>query len=79
MANTSYPTEFNIGQLKKFLRECDLSDDTPVFVSCQGYTNYDFSAQKLYQDSTTLIVVREGKLFFTDNCIGLLEEHFNNQ
>lgn len=42
----------------------------PVFVGCQGYTNYDFKNQKPFDDTDTFVIPYKGKLFITDTvCI----------
>ena len=58
--------EMNVGYLKSVIE--DLPDDMPVFVGCQGYTNYDFRAGKPCDDTDTFAIVHEGKLFITDEC-----------
>lgn len=58
--------ETNVGYLKKVIK--DLPDDMPVFVGCQGYTNYDFRAGKPYKDTDTFAIVHDDKLFITDEC-----------
>lgn len=54
----------NVGSLKELIK--DLPDDMPVFVGCQGYTNYDFKNQKPFDDEKTCVIPYKGKLFITD-------------
>lgn len=54
----------NVGYLKEQIK--DLPDDMPVFVGCQGYTNYDFKNQKPFNDTDTFVIPYKGKLFITD-------------
>lgn len=54
----------NVGSLRELIK--DLPDDTPVFVGCQGYTNYDFKNQKPFDDTDTFVIPYKGKLFITD-------------
>lgn len=54
----------NVRYLKKQIK--DLPDDMPVFVGCQGYTNYDFKNQKPFNDTGTFVIPYKGKLFITD-------------
>ena len=54
-------------KLLKILIEL-LPDDMPVFVGCQGYTNYDFKKEAPCEDTDTYAIVHEGKLFITDEC-----------
>lgn len=58
--------EMNVGFLKNLIK--DLPDDMPVFVGCQGYTNYDFKKNEPYESTDTFAVEYEGKLFITDEC-----------
>lgn len=58
--------EMNVGYLKNILK--DLPDETPVFVACQGYCNYDFDKNKPVDDTDTFAIVHDGKLFITDEC-----------
>ena len=58
----------NVRYLKKQIK--DLPDDMPVFVGCQGYTNYDFKNQKPFNDTGTFVIPYKVKLFITDEvCI----------
>ena len=52
--------EMNVGKLKQEL--ADLPDDMPVYVSCEGYTNYHTS------DTDTFAIVSNGKLIISDAC-----------
>lgn len=54
----------NVGSLKELIK--DLPDDMPVFVGCQGYTNYDFKNQKPFDDTDMFVIPYKGKLFITD-------------
>ena len=56
--------EMNVGKLKKVIK--DLPDDTPVFVACDGYCNYDFIFDQPHINTDTFAIVRDGKLFITD-------------
>lgn len=56
--------EMNVGLLKELISK--LPDDTPVFVGCQGYTNYDFDKDKPYNGTDTFAIIHNGKLFITD-------------
>jgi hypothetical protein len=56
----------NIKMLKEIIRE--LPDDMEVFVGCQGYSNYNFNESKCLEDSDTLSIVYDGKLFIIDSC-----------
>lgn len=58
--------EMNVGLLKEVIK--NIPDDMPVFVGCQGYTNYNFKEQKLWDDTDTFAIVHDGKLFITDEC-----------
>ena len=58
--------EMNVGYLKNVIK--DLPDDMPVFVCCQGYTNFDFKAGEPCENTDTFAIVHEDKLFITDNC-----------
>ena len=58
--------EMNIGKLKDIIE--DLPDDMPVFVACQGYCNYDFVHKHPCEKTDTFGIVRNGKLFITDEC-----------
>lgn len=57
--------EMNVGLLKEVIK--DLPDDMPIFVGCEGYTNYDFENGKLVEDDDTFTIVHNGKLFITDS------------
>lgn len=52
--------EMNVRKLKQEL--ANLPDDMPVYVSCEGYTNYHKS------DTDTFAIVKDGKLFIVDEC-----------
>lgn len=54
----------NVGYLKELIKY--FPDDMPVFVGCQGYTNYDFKNQKPFDDTDTFVIEYKGKLFITD-------------
>lgn len=58
--------EMNVGLLKDVIK--DLPDDMPVFVACQGYTNYDFKDETFEEYEDTFGIVHDGKLFITDSC-----------
>lgn len=58
--------EMNVGYLKEVIK--DLPDEMPVFVGCQGYTNYNFEDDVPCVDTDTFAIVHEGKLFITDEC-----------
>ena len=58
--------EMNIGNLKQLIN--DLPDDMPVFVACEGHCNYDFRRGLPREDTDTFVIVRDGKLFITDEC-----------
>lgn len=58
--------EMNVGKLKQLIN--DLPDDTPVFVAGQGYCNYDFIFDCPHENTDTFAIVRDGKLFITDEC-----------
>ena len=60
------PMEMNVGNLKDLIN--GLPDDMPVFVACQGYCNYDFGNDEPCEDTDTFLIVRDGKLFVTDEC-----------
>ena len=64
MQNTSSCMEMNVGKLKEIIK--NLPDDTPVFVACQGYCNYDFDHMQSVEDTDTFGIVHDGKLFITD-------------
>lgn len=55
-----------VGELREFIK--DMSDDTQVFVCCEGYSNYDFQNERMYQDSDTNVSIYNGKLFIADSC-----------
>lgn len=56
--------EMNVGKLKQELE--DLPDDMPVFVACEGYSNYDFGQKKPFDGEDTFAIIYEGKVFITD-------------
>ena len=58
--------EMNVGCLKELIK--DLSDDTPVFVACKGYCNYDFENNKPAKGTDTFVIEHDGKIFITDEC-----------
>ena len=58
--------EMNVGYLREIIK--DLPDEMPVFVSCQGYCNYDFKNNQSCEDTDTFGLVHDGKLFITDEC-----------
>lgn len=57
--------EMNVGLLKKMI--ADLPDDTPVFVCCEGYSNYNFREGRPWNDTDTFAIVHDGKLFIIDD------------
>lgn len=65
-AKDNISMEMNVGYLKNILK--DLPDETPVFVACQGYCNYDFENNKPVDNTDTFAIVYDGKLFITDEC-----------
>lgn len=67
--------EMNVGMLKELIK--DLSDDTQVFVACEGYCNYDFENNKPYEDTDTFAIIHDGRLFITDNCAVEIDEKGN--
>ena len=69
------PMEMNVGYLKNILK--DLPDETPVFVACQGYCNYDFYKNKPVDDTDTFAIVHDGNLFITDECAVTIDEEGN--
>lgn len=58
--------EMNVGMLRNIIKE--LPDDTPIFVACKGYCNYDFKNEKPTDDTDTFAIAHDGKLFITDEC-----------
>ena len=58
--------EMNVGLLKELIK--DLPDNMPVFVGCQGYTNFDFKINEPYEGTDTFAIVHAEKLFITDEC-----------
>lgn len=68
-------SEMNIGLLKDIIK--DLSDDTPVYVACQGYCNYDFTKDKPVENEDTFGIVHNGKLFITDSCAVEIDDKGN--
>lgn len=56
----------NVKNLKLIIES--YPDDMPVFVGCQGYTNYNFKANAPYDDTDTYVIEHKGKLFITDEC-----------
>lgn len=66
MQNTSSCMEMNVGKLKEIIK--NLPDDTPVFVACQGYCNYNFDRKQPFEDTDTFGIIHDGKLFITDDC-----------
>ena len=58
--------EMNVGKLKDIIGT--LPDDMPVFVSCQGYCNYDFVHKHPCEKTDTFGIIHDGKLFITDDC-----------
>jgi len=54
--------EMNVGKLKQEL--ADLPDDMPVYVSCEGYCNYN--KIKRTGGTDTYAIVKNDKLFITD-------------
>lgn len=67
--------EMNVGMLKELIK--DLSDDTQVFVACEGYCNYDFENNRPYEDTDTFAIIHDGRLFITDNCAVEIDEKGN--
>lgn len=65
--------EMNVGMLKSIIKE--LPDDMPVFVSCQGYSNFNFCSNEPWEDEDTFGIVHNGKLFITDSCGELWDSH----
>jgi hypothetical protein len=59
--------EMNVGLLKELIK--DLPDNMPVFVGCQGYTNFNFKRNEPWEDTDTFAIVHDGKLFITDDCV----------
>lgn len=57
---------FTIGDLRRMLD--GIPDDIPVFVGCQGYTNYDSDSNMAYPDSETNVVIDNEKMFIKDEC-----------
>ena len=55
-----------IEYLKEIIK--DLPGDMEVFVGCQGYTNYDFANECMFDGSDTFAIEHEEKLFITDEC-----------
>ena len=66
MENASSHMEMSVGKLKDIIK--NLPDDTPVFVACQGYCNYNFDRKQPFEDTDTFGIVHDGKLFITDDC-----------
>lgn len=58
--------KMNVGMLKNLIK--DLTDETQVFVACEGYCNYDFENNEPLEDTDTFAIVHDGKLFMTDSC-----------
>lgn len=56
----------DVGYLKELIE--NLPNDMEVFVSCQGYSNYDFCKNEPWADSDTFAIVHNGKLFIADEC-----------
>ena len=56
----------NVGSLRELIK--DLPDNMPVFVGCQGYTNYDKETKSMRKDNDTFAIVHDGKMFITDEC-----------
>lgn len=52
------------GVIKQLLQ--DIPNETPIFVACQGYCNYDFKEN--HRTADTHVIVRDGKIFITDEC-----------
>lgn len=57
-----------IGMLKQMIKDSGLPEDAPVFVGCQGYTNYDKETRSMCKDDDTFAIVHDGKMFITDEC-----------
>ena len=66
--------EMNVGLLKELIK--DLPDEMLVFVGCQGYSNFDFKRNELWEDTDTFAIVHEEKLFITDVCA--VEDAYGN-
>lgn len=58
--------EMNVGKLKQEL--ADLPDDMPVYVACEGTTNYH------KRDTDTFAIVSNGKLIISDECATMIDE-----
>lgn len=56
----------NVGYLKNVIK--NLPDDTPVFVACQGYCNYNFDRGQPFEETDTCVIVHDRKLFVIDDC-----------
>lgn len=42
--------------------------DAEIFVSCQGYNNYDKDKKTFREDDNTYLLKKDGKLFIADSC-----------
>ena len=40
----------------------------PVYVCCQGYSNYNFKEGKRWEDSPTYLILNDDKIFIADSC-----------
>ncbi|GAA6275934.1 hypothetical protein F170042I7_21200 [Blautia caecimuris] len=50
-----------IGMLKQMIKDSGLPEDAPVFVCCEGYTNYDKETKSMCKDDDTFAIVHDGK------------------
>ena len=42
--------------------------DSEIFVSCQGYNNYDYKEKTHREDDGTYLLKKDGQLFIADTC-----------
>lgn len=57
--------EMNVGMLKEAIK--GYPDDMPVFVACEGRSNYDFGTDAPVDGTDTFVILHEDKVFITDD------------
>lgn len=60
----SFKMEMNVGYLKSLLNDCP--DDLPVFVACNGNSNFLFNSNKPRSGTDTFVICDGEKVIITD-------------
>ena len=59
---------FMVKELKEFIKK--MPDNTPIYVGCEGYTNYAVNGENSNSASNTrLLLTEDGSLIICDNCV----------